>query len=286
MNEPGWSPINSILKTPSLITAGIADYLVEYGLDVNVFHDGFTTPLQAAIMENSVDLVKWLVRKGANVHVVDCFDWTPVNTVIGSLWQHVGREDVMEKKGEILSFLVEEAGANINGLPGRLQPFQQLNEQVRFWRRGFNNARTEVQKKGCRAVKYCLPLLLAYKANPDCFEPWTPEGGPLHWVADERIRFDRENRELFVRALVKLGAKVDLKDECGETALLKALNSPKPNVMDPVVKQLIRCKANIHQTDRHGESALAIVKRRKRQDILDVIEEVNPLALGMEDLSD
>src|SRR5690606_25850073 len=58
MNVPGWTPIQSIIENPALIVSGHADILVKNGMDINILFDGYSRPLQSAIMESQLEVVK------------------------------------------------------------------------------------------------------------------------------------------------------------------------------------------------------------------------------------
>lgn len=278
MNQPGWTPVQSLLEHPSFIPAKIGDLLIKNGMDINILYDGFTRPVQTAILNNQVETVKWFVRNGANVHKADRFEWTPVNTVVGSMWSRADRDDVLQDKAHLLKFLVWDAGADVNGKPGRLNVFKQLHDQVTFWMRGMNSSSRlpDPTRKETRVLNYALPALIKLKANPNVFESPVFAGGPLHWVVDWRHKFDDVSREGLIKSLLQLGADIELRDENGETPLLKALNSRKPQLLDPAIKTLIRSGASIHMFDRRGETALEIARRRRRRDIVEVMRQANP----------
>jgi hypothetical protein len=270
MNVPGWTPIYSILGNPTLIASGHADILVKNGMDINFLYDGYSRPIQTAIIELQLEVVKWLVSVGADVNAVDGYeglpDWTPVNTALSSSWG----EDNTKTRMAILKFLVEECGADVNGAPGKVRAFEQLGTKVQVWMRGAQG-RPEAMKKGCRELKVLLPLLVRWGANPDVFEARTPGGGPLHWVVDERHRFEPGVREDLIKGLITLKAPLELKDENGETPLLKAMNCSKDKAMNGVIKILVKNGADIYSKDRRGETALAMAKRRGRRDLVDLM---------------
>ncbi|RPA81435.1 ankyrin [Ascobolus immersus RN42] len=268
MNIPGWSPVQSILENPTLITSGHADILVNNGLDLNILYDGFSRPLQAAIMDAQVGTVKWLVHSGADVNAIDGFDgleWTPVNAAVGSWREENGKTMV-----EILRFLVEEAGADINGLPGAISPFAQLGTHVQQWLR-VSASRPDATKKGCRILKTLLPLFVRWKANPSVFAPGSVGGGPLHWLVDERQHWDPTTRLALMKGLIKLGAPVNLQDEKGATPLLKAMNCTKDKLMDGAIRVLIKKGADVFAKDRSGETVLHMAKRRGRRDLVELM---------------
>ena len=165
--------------------AGTVDdvrFFIEQGVNVNARNDNDLgrTPLHyAAGGYSSVDVLEYLVAKGAVVNVDDIFGMTPLHCVI------CGTADI-----DKLKYLIEK-GAKLDGFGMGMTPLQLAAN---------GNSNVEI-------AKYLVEQGADVHVKSDIREGWTP----LHYAAS-----GNHNAKV-VKYLIEAGANVNVKSDTGKT---------------------------------------------------------------------
>lgn len=183
LNDQGRNPL-ALAVTCGNIAA--ARYLTTVkGSQTAVYHPGFGSILHMAALTSTLEIVRQLVRTGAEPGIVDPKYEESV------LYSALGNFDFQERK-RIVRYLVEEVGVDINAPGGKY---------------GYPLVRVAAYELGNTSL---LKYLLHKGARPDTADKQGRTA--VHWAA---IRGSIEDMKL----LVKFGASVSVSDNFGRTPL-------------------------------------------------------------------
>ncbi|MDR1385312.1 MAG: ankyrin repeat domain-containing protein [Planctomycetaceae bacterium] len=182
--ENHWTPLYFAAAHNSNVD--VLKYLVEKGANVNIKTDSGETPLHVAASTNSnVDVLKYLIEKGADVNAKDMMGWTPLHFAAA----HNSNVD-------ILKYLVEK-GADINAK-------NKYNDETPLtWAVRRGNSNVDV-------LKYLVEK--GADVNTKDIAGWTL----LHFAASNNSNVD------VLKYLVEKGADVNAKSNEGKTPLFIA----------------------------------------------------------------
>ena len=200
--------------------------LVDHGADVNIASKaGHTALLLAAMSDNSAEIVRLLIAKGADLKAVDSLKKTAL--IAASEGNDTGTIEMLIDAGlgvnaaDILGFtpLMNAAGNNnLTAVKMLLAKGANVN--------AISLAGGNTVKAGTIALGKFTPLLLASVYGPvDLVKTLLAAGADVN-AKDVRgmtplmlaVATDRQNGEI-IRALLDKGADVNVKSEAGETAL-------------------------------------------------------------------
>ena len=210
------------------INIEIVKYLVEKGANVNAKNYNRSTPLIIACYENDIEIVKYLVEKGADVNTKDINGVTPLLIACE-------RNDI-----NIVKHLVEN-GANVN-------------EKNRF---EITPLITACQKNDIEIVKY----LVEKGANVN--EETKNQDTPL------MIALNRKNIKI-VKYLVEKGANVNEKNKYEMTPLTIACNSRNFEILN----YLVQNGADLNAKNNNGKTQLMVAYEINHIDLFKYLVEI------------
>ena len=213
------------------------DHTGKYGL----------TPLMWAVLKDMKEVAKGLLKSGSDVNATGGQEWYgSVKTYGVSPFALACREGNLEMAKMLLKAGADDALCDAEGTPAC---FSLLFKPV-------ESARTFAEDKTA-----IVPLL----KHPNCIDS---EGNTMLIKAfsKEEFRVGKEinpsHNEAIVRALLARGAKINAKNNEGESAVYMAAKWESP-----LLKELIEAGANLNQQDSLGDTALHVVCRHRREDI-------------------
>uniref|UniRef100_A0A667XN04 Kinase D interacting substrate 220 n=1 Tax=Myripristis murdjan TaxID=586833 RepID=A0A667XN04_9TELE len=265
------------LKMTSLAVQSLFSYVEEENLaavkahldkfkEVDSRGDNGLTPLMVAAEQGSLEIVRELIRRGANVNLDDVDCWTALISAAKEGHIDVVRE-LLENNANLehrdmggwsalmwaaykgrttVAHLLLEKGANPN-ITGQYSVYPII------WAAG-------------RGHGEIVHLLLQHGAKVNCSDKYGTT--PLIWAA-------RKGHYDCVMHLLANGADVDQEGANSMTALIVAVKGG----FTEVVKELLKRNPNVNMTDKDGNTALAIAAKEGHteivQDLLDAGTYVN-----------
>ncbi|XP_066251556.1 putative ankyrin repeat protein RF_0381 [Euwallacea similis] len=218
----GQTPLHIAARSGSL---NIVKYLINKSADINAKDKYDNTPLHLAADTGEFDIVKYLIIKGNNINAEGERGWTPLH--------------IAAKNGELnmVEYLVKkyaniDAKDNYGGTPLHLAA--ELGE--------------------FSIVKY----LINKGAYVDARDGWYRT--PLFYAADSR-KLD------VVKYLAKKNANVNAKDENGSTPLYLASMKGKADV----VKVLLKYDADVNAKNNEGKTALYYAAKYNHQELVELL---------------
>jgi ankyrin repeat protein len=215
--------------------AGV-DQLVKKGADVNTRNtETFATPLDRAVYQGHVDVVKHLLDLGANPRIGGA----------------VVIDDTVLKKREDVARLLMSRGVDINEKDSNGTPT--LERQV--WGTPVDQPLSQVDD---------IAFLLKLGADPNA---QTPGGVTALMVVAGRFAMEDRPEEIkaivaMLRLLIKSGARVDIEDAKGATALTHAADGGTM----AAIRVLVEAGADINHQNKRGASPLLIALQRRDRD--------------------
>lgn len=237
--------VNTSNNTPLYLAASnkrhdVLNTLIKYKANLNVSTENGVTPLMEAVFEGDLIAVKALVNAGANLNLQTNKGWAALHYTANALERGNRKQDA-----EIINVLLSKnPNLNLKTDAG----YTPLHLSVA-------NKRPEVRKP-----------LLAKKANPNSHivsNQWTPL---MSAVYDGDIEA--------VKDLLKAGAKLDVRDDTGWTALHFTANSYEKgnrNKDAEIAKLLIDAKASLEITNHQGRTPFALALANNRRPVQDVL---------------
>lgn len=241
--------------------ADCARALVDGGANINLVDPNGITPLLMATLNARWDVAKVLIEKGADVNRWDTWGRAPLySTVDYNTVPRGGRPDRpsldLTTPMEVARMLLER-GANPDMMLKIFPPYRSLGND-----RGGDAMLTVGTTPLVRAAKAgdveMIQLLLEFNANPNLwnqpgYTPLMAASGLGSSSLDHRAKFRDEQRGIeSARLLLAAGARLDIKDSQGRTALNGAVQSDWP----AFVRFLIEAGADINAEDNRGYTAL------------------------------
>lgn len=215
----GRTPLASIIEAGNTIAAR---YLTTVkGVDCNVCHPEFGSILHIAAAKSTFEMVRQLVRAGAEHDVVDPEFGESV------LYSAIGNENRKECR-KITRYLVEELGVDVNAVGGK-------------W--GCSLLRVVREQRENSLLKY----LLRHGAHTD--QDDTLGLKAVHWAA---IRQNLAH----LKTLVKSGADISASDNFGRTPLHFAASQTDEGTVRYILEKLPSTVANINIADADGWTPL------------------------------
>ncbi|KAL1868907.1 hypothetical protein Daus18300_005743 [Diaporthe australafricana] len=218
-NELGFNPLACAVKCGN---TDVARYLTTVkGVQSDVYHPGFGSILHIAAAHSTMEVVRQLIRTGA--------EHSLVNAEFGEsvLYSTIGKEDKKELR-KIIRYLVEEVGVDVNALGGG-------------W--GSPLLRTVAEAKGTHLMKY----LLSHGARTNQVDSLGRTAA--HWAVINQRRMDLET-------LVESGADISATDNFGRSPLHFAASKEDVNLLRYILGKLPDGAANENATDVDGWTPL------------------------------
>ncbi|QTP63236.1 ankyrin repeat domain-containing protein [Wolbachia endosymbiont of Ceratosolen solmsi] len=197
----------------------IVKYLINKGASIDVRDCFYQTPLYWAAKSGELDMVKYLVNKGASVDIEDSYGWT-------ALYWAVENENFY-----IAEYLIKEKGIDVSARYSNGKTM--LHEAIRF-------AKLD-------AVRY----LIGKGIDIDIKDGYG--GTPLHWAAI-RGKID------MVRYFIEQGADVNAKDNDDLTSLHWAVLYANLKV----VRCLVEDGSDVDAKDKRGWTPLHLIAKNNR----------------------
>lgn len=218
-NERGYNPLACAVQCGNI---NAARYLTTVrGVQTDVHHPSFGSILHLAAAHSTLDVVRQLVRTGA--------EHTAVNPTFGEsvLYSTVGNENKKELR-KIIRYLVEEVGVDVDAPGGR-------------WVCAL--LRTVVESKGIHLLKY----LLNYGARTDHVDFLGRTA--VHWAVINQ-------RQIYLQTLVDFGADILVVDKFGRSPLHFAASKGDLNILRHLLAMLPDGAANEDAVDVDGWTPL------------------------------
>ncbi|MBU1042041.1 MAG: ankyrin repeat domain-containing protein [Proteobacteria bacterium] len=197
------------------------------------------TPLHTAASAHQVDFAKMLIKRKANLEIVDKFGSTPLLTA------------ALAMDPDMVEVLVD-AGANINVK-------STVNPLVTPMVHAAGNPNPLEHRKNVAIIKY----LLSHKG--DINFPSSNGTTPLMAAARKPDHSDGYDRAAL---LIDKGAKLDAVNDKGETALMLAAGAGN----EKLVKLLIEKGADVNRKNGAGETVMSYAKRSGSKDNTTLLE--------------
>lgn len=259
----GVTPVSLALQSGNVV---ILRHLIEKGGNVDLRGPRGETPLMLACKKGDVGLVEELVRRGANVESRD----TEGRSAFGIAVQnnHVDATLPILRKGASLKKDLKLAEV---ALRKAVQTGDQTLVKLILARQVNPNAKGPDGMAPLHYAVMCrdsgtriIPLLIKFRADPDI---QNADGTtPLMMVASD----DRPDSHGLsaARELVGNGARLEVKDTEGQTALIRASSAGRVRL----VKFLLQEGANPNACDSRGFTALGQAHKKFRADVIEVLK--------------
>ncbi|MCI0663325.1 MAG: ankyrin repeat domain-containing protein, partial [Acidobacteria bacterium] len=226
-------------------------YFNEKGAGINdsvilppLFGSVVTTPLMSAIMSQTGESVRLLIRRGADLHAQDSKGRTPL--MVAAIYNPRAIEQLIT------------AGADVN------QPTKQgtalqvaARYQWLYMRRG----------REIRKVDNAVRILLENGANPDVRDS---EGRTPLMLSSLEKRIDPATVET-AEALLTAGGDINARDNKGRTPLMYAVKYKR----NDLIRFLMRKGADVKATDNYGMSAQKIAEQAGNNDIVRMLQQTD-----------
>lgn len=218
-NTYGFTPLAAAIDAGNTIAAR---YLTTVkGVDCNIYHPNFGSILHMAAAKSTLELVRQLVRTGAEHDVVDPEFGESV------LYSAIGNENKKECR-KITRYLVEEVGVDVNAVGGKwVCPL----------------LRVVCEERENSLLKY----LLRHGAHNDQADTLGLKA--VHWAAIRR-------NTPHLKTLVESGADISATDNFGRTPLHFAASQQSQETVEYILEKLPSTIANINIADVDGWTPL------------------------------
>ena len=229
------------------------ELLVEHGADVNAATEEGRTPLMlAAGIRTAGDVVRYLIKKGAKVGVLDRGDTDAV--MIAATAGAAGNLKILLDAGASVKVQRKNAFVMLDASGSDLNK-SVIDRAVRA-RQGF----TALMGAAGENSEECVRLLLARGA--DAKAAMGTGMTALHEAA-------YEGNLTVVKLLLEAGAPVNAADERGLTPLMMAVNSRNKN---PEVAQMLLARGgDVHARDASGRTAADWARIGARREIVEML---------------
>lgn len=241
-NDSGYNPL---ARAVSCGNNAVARYLTTVkGSQTSVYHPSFGSIIHLAVASSSLDVVKQLVRTGAELSIVDPESGEPV------LYSALGNVDKQERR-KIIRYLVEEVGVDINAPGGK-------------W--GYPLLRLASSEN---VDKSLLKYLLRRGAHPDNVDS---AGRTAVHLAIIRDRYESDWIDL-LKILFKSGANFAVADNYGRTPLHFAAAMCPPDVVRYIIDSLSSGSeaSHVEALDVDGWTPLMWASRGGRSDAAEIL---------------
>lgn len=222
------------------------------GIDVNATVQHGWTALHAAAERSRVEVLKRLIEAGANVNAREYLDVTPLH------WAAIRgpREAVkalIDARADVNAYCVQhDTPLGSAAAAGNVEAAEELIKAGADVNGGRNMTPLALATRGGRVPMIELLVKNGAKVND-------PNNPPLHWAGKPQA----------AQALLDAGAKVDLRNRHGQTALHLTTGHWVPNA--ETVKLLIAAKADVNARSKTASTPLLEAIRHGDLDIVKLL---------------
>lgn len=224
----------------------VIEALLEHGADPNLYFDAGHTPLSYAISRERLNLVRILIKAGADLNKPANYDEffhpTPLHQALV-----MTQEMVHEMDTSIIDLLLETGQCKL--LAGK----EAFSTAFHWVLESFDT------KESGLAEVVALKML---KSIPDVNVERTKEGHSLLHIASSYGRKD------LVDILLEHGADINITDNYGRTPLLYVCQTLQPT---DTLEHLVEKGADVHVKDNEGQTALHLAATLGRVATIDVL---------------
>ncbi|MDR2642496.1 MAG: ankyrin repeat domain-containing protein [Planctomycetaceae bacterium] len=260
----GRTPLHSVLFSKPE-TLEVLKYICEdCNADVNLPDNNGVTPIHLAAMSSNVDVVTLLIKKGADISIVNRYGKSGLHILIENTSKDVIKEIITQNKINVADAYKGtdsplhtgmRQGMNLERMKIFLEVGVPINSRNKSNQTPLHLAAMSPQYE--EILKFFLNNAADINAEDDNGKT------PLHYAASSR--FDTTN---IIKILIDKKANVNAKDKNAQTPLLEILTSVRPpNVKFELVKLLIDKKAEIDIKDKNLSTPLHIALSSKQWEI-------------------
>ena len=234
----------------------IISFLVENGADINYKSSKGKSILELAL--NRFDIVEFLISKGVFVEpdiLVKNLNACENSNVLDILLKHGAKIDAKGEFGETLLKRVSHY-AKLEVIESLIEHNADIRAKNEF---GETVIMSAIRNQNPRVTG----LLLARGADQDI------NAVSDFWGETALMMASSAQSPEIIKLLLDYGADVNLKNNKGETALMKAVNNPD------ILPMLIEAGAKVNEIDNRGENALVKAHRLGKQAAIDILAKQN-----------
>jgi len=228
-----------LLRATQVGNIDIVLFLVEKGADVNYRNRNGITPLSEASYNNDIEIARLLVMNGADVGATDNYGGGPLVAAIKGGSYHM------------MEVLLRGKGVDLEAISDTIYNCDDVDKMRLLISHGLkvNTDRGGEQLlRACRGGNYdMVRLLVENGANIDTIDIYSGGVTPLMIT----ISTDRLDISTY---LMSKGANLDIRDEHGSTALMYAIKGNKVYI----ARMMIEKGANTRYRDMDGNNALMV----------------------------